>query len=407
MKKYLIILITLSVALPGGAQTLEDYFQIAAENNPGLQAKYKTFEAALEKIPQANSLQDPTFSFGYFISPVETRVGPQRARFSLTQMFPWFGTLKASGDVATLNAEAQYQVFLEARNKLYYQVAAAYYPLYELEKWIELESDNAEILESYKTIATTRFENSEGTLVDVLRVDLMLKDAQTNLEILKKKKQPLVISFNKLLNQDEKAEVIVADSLMVSSLVINRDSLLTNNPILDELDIRLEASKKQEELAEKQGLPKLGVGLDYVIVGERTDMAVVDNGRNAFMPMVTVGIPIFRGKYKSAKKEAQLMQESYSLQKEERINQLISGYEMADFDREKHLDLLQLYDEQIAETQQVLNLLLSAYGNSGKEFEEVLRTQQQLLKYKKMKATALMNYHTAVAQLNYLTAKKY
>ncbi|WP_370090003.1 TolC family protein [Ekhidna sp.] len=407
MKKYLIILITLSVVLPGGAQTLEDYFQIAAENNPGLQAKYKTFEAALEKIPQANSLQDPTFSFGYFISPVETRVGPQRARFSLTQMFPWFGTLKASGDVATLNAEAQYQTFLDARNRLYYQVATAYYPLYELEKWIELESDNAEILESYKTIATTRFENSEGTLVDVLRVDLMLKDAQTNLEILKKKKQPLVTSFNKLLNQDEKAEVIVADSLMVSSIVINRDSLLTNNPILDELDIRLEASKKQEELAEKQGLPKLGVGLDYVIVGERTDMAVADNGRNAFMPMVTVGIPIFRGKYKAAKKEAQLMQESYSLQKEERINQLITGYEMADFDREKHLDLLQLYDEQIAEIQQVLNLLLSAYGNSGKEFEEVLRTQQQLLKYKKMKATALMNYHTAVAQLNYLTAKKY
>ena len=130
MKKYLIIVMTLSVVLRGSAQNLEEYFQIAAENNPGLEAKYKAFEAALERIPQANSLQDPTFSFGYFISPVETRVGPQRARFSLTQMFPWFGTLKASGDVATLNAEAQYQVFLDARHKLYYQVAAAYYPLY-------------------------------------------------------------------------------------------------------------------------------------------------------------------------------------------------------------------------------------------------------------------------------------
>lgn len=407
MKKYLIIVMTLSVVLPGSAQTLEEYFQIAAENNPGLEAKYKAFEAALERIPQANSLQDPTFSFGYFISPVETRVGPQRARFSLTQMFPWFGTLKSSGDVAALNAEAQYQVFLDARNKLYYQVAAAYYPLYELDKWIELESENTEILESYKTIATTRFENDQGTLVDVLRVDIMLKDALTNLEILRKKKQPLVTSFNKLLNREEYADVVVTDSLMVTDLAINRDSLLANNPVLDELEIRLEASKKQEVLAEKQGLPKLGVGLDYVIVSERTDMSVPDNGQNALMPMVTVGIPIFRGKYKSARKEAQLMQDSYSLQKEDRINQLISGYEMADFDRVKQIELLQLYDEQIAETQQVLNLLLSAYGNSGKEFEEVLRTQQQLLKYKKMKATAMMDYHVAVAKLNYLTAKKY
>ena len=407
MKKYLIIAIVWSLALQGSAQTLEDYFQIAAENNPGLQAKYKAFEAAMERIPQVNSLPDPTFSFGYFISPVETRVGLQRARFSLTQMFPWFGTLKASGDVAAMNADAQYQVFLDAKNKLYYQVAAAYYPLYELELWIELERENTEILESYKSIATSKFENDEGTLVDVLRVDLMLKDAQTNLEIIQKKKQPLITSFNNLLNRNESDEVVVADTLMVSELTINRDSLLANNPVLDELDIRLEASKKQEILAEKQGLPKLGVGLDYVIVSDRTDMAVPDNGQNALMPMVTVGLPIFRGKYRSAKKEAQLMQESYSLQKEDRINQLVSGFEMADFEREKHLDLLSLYDKQIAETQQVLNLLLSAYGNSGKEFEEVLRIQQQLLKYKKMEATAMMNYQIAVAKLNYLTAKKY
>ncbi|MEQ9217936.1 MAG: TolC family protein [Cyclobacteriaceae bacterium] len=397
---YLLISIT-------KAQTLEEYFQIAAENNPGLEAKYTAFEAALERVPQANSLQDPTFSLGYFISPVETRVGPQRARFSLTQMFPWFGTLKASGDVAALNAEAQYQVFLDARNKLYYQVATAYYPLYELDQWIELESKNAEILESYKTIATTKFENDQGTLVDVLRVDIMLKDALTNLEILRKKKQPLVTSFNKLLNREEDAEVLVIDSLMMTELAVNRDSLLANNPVLDELEIRLEASRKQEVLAEKQGFPKLGLGLDYVLIDERNDMIVGDNGKDALMPMVTVGIPIFRGKYKAAKKEAQLMQESYSLQKEDRINQLISSYEMADYDREKQMELLQLYEEQIAETQQVLNLLLSAYGNSGTAFEEVLRVQQQLLKYKKMKATALANYHVTIARLSYITAKKY
>jgi cobalt-zinc-cadmium efflux system outer membrane protein len=405
MRYILLIFILLSSGV--SAQTLEDYFQIAAENNPGLQAKYKVFESAMERISQVNSLPDPTFSFGYFISPVETRVGPQRARFSLTQMFPWFGTLKASGDVAALNADAQYQVFLDEKNKLYYQVAAAYYPLYELEKWIELESENTEILKSYKTIATSKFENDEGTLVDVLRVDLMLKDAQVNLEILQKKKQPLITSFNKLLNRDENAEVIVTAPLLVSEYVITKDSLLTNNPVLNELDIRLEASKKQESLSEKQGLPKLGVGVDYVLISERTDMVVSDNGRNALMPMVTVGLPIFRGKYKAAQREAQLMQESYSLQKEDQINQLITGFEMADFDRQKQLNLLKLYDEQIVETQQVLNLLLSTYSNSGKEFEEILRIQQQLLKYKKMQATATMNYHIAVARINYLTAKKY
>ena len=31
------------------AQTLDEYYRTAAENNPGLQSKYKEFEAALQK----------------------------------------------------------------------------------------------------------------------------------------------------------------------------------------------------------------------------------------------------------------------------------------------------------------------------------------------------------------------
>ncbi|MBT33956.1 MAG: transporter [Thalassobius sp.] len=415
MKVFINIIII--IFLGGGigfAQTLDDYFKIAAENNPGLQAKYKEFEAAIQKVEQVNTLPDPNFSFGYFISPVETRVGPQRARFSLTQMFPWFGTLKAQGDAAALMAEAKYQSFLDARNRLYYQVAAAYYPLYELNQWKEIERENIEILESYKTIANKKFENGAGTMVDFLRVDIMLKDATTNLSILNDKEAPLLTRFNKLLNREEDALVIVEDSLVAQALPDNfrKDSLLTNNPMLEELDLKIASSEASEEVAYKQGLPKFGVGLDYVMVGERTDLASdmaapQDNGKNALMPMVSVSIPIFRSKYKAAVKEAQLMQESYTLQKEDYANTLTSGYEMAWFEIQQQLELLSLYDQQIQESNQALNLLFTAYGNSGKEFEEVLRMQQQLLKYEKMKATAETQYQIALARLNYLTAKTY
>ena len=417
MKKIIHLLTVAGCVFAGSAlaqdPTLEDYLKVAAESNPGLQAQYKAFEAALEKIPQATGLPDPTLSFGYFISPVETRVGPQRARFSLSQMFPWFGTLKASGDVAALKAEAQYQAFLDQKNQLFYQVSASYYPLYELDRWLTLERENAEILESYKTIATTKFENAEGTLVDVLRVDLMLKDATTNIEILEEKQQPLVTTFNKLLNQEEFAPIETPDTLVVleEALEVRKDSLLTQNPVLEELEFKIKASEAQEVLAEKQGLPKLGIGLDYVMVGQREDltpgMSIQDDGQDALMPMVSLSIPLYRGKYRAAKKEAQLMRESYSLQKGGAVNDLIANYEMTTFDLSQQSQLIALYQEQIGQTQQVLNLLLSAYSNSGKEFEEVLRVQQQLLTYQKMKATALMRYHIALAKLNYLTAKTY
>lgn len=405
---YLLASITLN------AQTLDDHFKIAAEYNPGLQAKYKSFEAAMQRVTQVSSLPDPNLSFGYFISPVETRVGPQRARFSLTQMFPWFGSLKAQEDAATLLAEAKYQEFLDARNRLYYQVSASYYPLYELEKLISIEEENQRILSSYKDIATVQFQNNKGSMVDVLRVDIMLKDATTNLSILNQKKKPLETRFNKILNRDESEPIVVRDSLFVIEMMggYRRDSLLISNPLLEELDLKVKASEAQEQAAIKQGLPKFGVGLDYVIVGERTDlltgqagMDLEGNGKDAIMPMVTLSLPIYRGKYKASQKEAQLMQESFVLQKEEVSNRLVSSYDMIWFEIQKQAELITLYDEQIQESKQSLHLLFSAYSNSGRDFEEVLRMQQQILKYQKMKVTALAVYHTAIAELDYITAK--
>ena len=376
------------------AQSLDEYFKTAAENNPGLQSKYKEFEAALQKVHKVNSLPDPTVSFSYFFPKMMS----QRASISLTQNFPRFGTLSAQGNATALMAEAQYQSFLDAQNQLYYEVSAAYYPLYELNRLREIEQKNIDILESYKSIANSKFKNGLSPMVDVLRVDIMLKEAVTNLSILKIKEKSLKTRFNKLLNRDVAEEVSIDTSLATETLQdsFRRDSIATNNPLLNALDLKIKASEASELAAQKNGLPKLGVGLDY---------AIMDNGKNIVMPMVSVSIPIFRKKYKAAKKEAQLMQESYALQKIETSNLLTSNYEMTWFEIEQQRELINLYEQQTKESNQSLNLLFSAYSNSGKDFEEVLRMQQQLLQYEKMKAAAEVAYNIALAKLNYITAK--
>jgi len=411
MKDILTILL-LFIGMGSNAQTLEEYFKIAADNNPGLLSQYREFEAALQKVPQVSTLPDPSLSVSAFGQMVETRVGPQQARFSLSQMFPWFGTLKAQGDAATLMAESKYQSFLDAKNKLYFEVSAVYFPLFELREWMKIEEKNIGILESYKTISNSKFKNGNGTLVDVLRVDIILKEAKTNLEILNKKEKPLLASFNKLLNRNEVEPVIIADTIEIEPIPLDyvKDSLVVDHPLLNSLDLKVKAGKASERAAVKQGLPRLGVGLDYIMVGEREDIAPgasvpPDNGKDAIMPMVTVSLPIFRGKYKAAVKEAQLMQESYSLQKTEIANSLNSNYEMALFEIRQQTDLITLFDDQIKESEQALNLLFTSYRNSGKDFEEVLRMQQQLLKYDKLKTSALSQYRIALAKLNYITAK--
>jgi len=244
-------------------------------------------------------------------------------------------------------------------------------------------------------------------MVDVLRVDIMLKDAETRLQILNDKEKSLLSTFNNLLNRSENAPVVVADSLSIQELpvAVSKDSLLNRNPVLTELDLKIKASEASEVVAQKQGLPNVGVGLDYVIVGEPSGMTSADNGKDVLMPMVSVSIPLFRKKNKAAEREARLMQESFSLQKENRLNILVSEFDRAKFELQQQRQLVQLYETQIGTTRQSLNLLFTAYGNSGREFEEVLRMQQQLLQYEKSKATALTEFQVALAKINYLTAK--
>jgi hypothetical protein len=75
------------------------------------------------------------------------------------------------------------------------------------------------------------------------------------------------------------------------------------------------------------------------------------------------------------------------------------------FEISQQLRLLELYREQVQTTEQSLNLLFSSYSNSGQDFEEVLTMQQKLLQYEKLMAQAVAKYHTAVARLDYITAK--
>jgi outer membrane protein TolC len=382
------------------AQSLDDYFKIAASDNPGLQAMHKEYEAAMQVVPQVNTLPDPEFSFGYFMDPDAAGSGAKKTRFALSQMFPWFGTLKAQGNAAAIMAEARFQAFIDARNTLYFQVASAYYPLFEIKRLQQIETENIEILKSYKTIATKKFENGASSMVDVLRVDIRQKDAITNLGILNAKEKPYLTTFNKLLNRDVNEPVTVSDALVMEPMPadMNRDSLISENPGLKELDLKLKAGRASEQAAYKNGLPTFGVGLAY-------EYALEDDGMDEIMAEVSVSIPIFRAKYTGAVKEAQLMQKSYSLQKEALANTLTSDHAMAWFELEQQRQMLALYEQQIRTTQHALDLLFSAYSNSGKGFEELLGMRQELLSYDRMKIAAEVQYQISLAKLKVLTGR--
>lgn len=101
------------------AQSLDDYLLQAAENNPGLKAAYARYQATAEQVNQA-SLPNPELQVGAFIRPMERFMGNQTADFRLMQMFPWFGMLSTQKKEAYHMGQADYQLFLEEKNRLFF-----------------------------------------------------------------------------------------------------------------------------------------------------------------------------------------------------------------------------------------------------------------------------------------------
>ena len=405
--KYIFCYFLLVIPLFSHAQSIENFIDLATSKNPNLKAKYLEFEAALQKVKQVNSLSDPKLTFGYFISPIETRVGAQQARISLSQMFPWFGTLKAKGSVATLLAEAKYQDFLQAKFELIYELKSAYYPIYEIHKRITIQEENLKLLGVYKQLATSNFSIGKSAMTDVLRTELKIEDAHIEIQLLKDQLPSLKSKLNTILNKPIDTEVTIMDSLFIDSIKesYRKDSLFLANPLLESLRLKMESASKMEELAKLQRMPQFGLGVDYAFISERTDISIPNNGKDAIMPMVSITLPIFGSKYKALTNEAQLNQDALNYRIKALENSLLANYELVKYQILKSRQLYDLYNSKIITSKQILELLITAYSNDGENFEEVLLIQQTILKYKIALLTVLTSYHLGMAKLDLLTNK--
>src|SRR5699024_10226552 len=278
---------------PQANTQLDRYLQEAAQNNPELKARFQEYLAALQQAPQVNTLPDPELSFGYFINPIETRLGPQQARLGLTQMFPWFGTLGARGDAAAQMAKAKFEVFQETRNNLFFKVKKTWYELYHIDQSIQITRENIDILETFESLATSRYETAQASQVDILRVQIEKEDLVTRVALLQDTKNTLQQRLAELLNRPESLQPDIPDTLAAQELPLLvpelKQKTLQQNPRLTKLDFEAASARSAIDVARKEGLPKFGLGADYIFTGER-DVTLAGNGKDAIVARVGIQI---------------------------------------------------------------------------------------------------------------------
>ncbi|MEZ4940659.1 MAG: TolC family protein [Saprospiraceae bacterium] len=406
--RSIIIIISILVSGSLSAQTLDDYLKIAAENNPGIKARQTEVQAALQKLPQAKALPDPTVNASWFIRPMMLPMGNQLGSISAMQMFPWFGALDAMENEAARMAEVKLQAVQVAQNELFFKVKNGWYPLFELEEKIRIQQDLLRLLETDKELATVMFQQGMAPMVDPIRADIMIDEVKTEIALLEQKRKPLEVAFNRFLNRDDSLPVTISGVLPepVTGAAARGDSLIGNNPMLTVFDKQIQAAQAEEKVADYMRKPMIGAGLQYMPLGKRANSDIPPNtGRDMVMPMFSVTVPIWKKKYNAAVEERRLMQVMYADMKQDMQNDLAAMYEMTFYELEKMAQMVELLNLQMVKTQQAIDLLMAAYSNAGQDFEEVLRLQQQLFRYRTEKVSAQTEYQLMLVKLDYLTGK--
>lgn len=412
MMKNKLIIITILLALSSSliAQDIpEQYLITAADSNPDLKAKFNAYMAALEVVPQVNTLPDPKIAFGYFIQPVETRVGPQRAKISVDQLFPWFGQYKANEDVATEKAKAKYEVFNEARSKLFFDVKSTYYDLYFIRKAVDITLENLDILNTFKQLSLIRIEAGMSSTVDQLRIDMEFADLENQLALLRDQLLYQRVAFNKLLNVDRNNPVIFPDTLQSADLQLSQseilDSILRNNHQLTKLDYEFAALENKEIAARKTGSPKINIGFDYIFVGKSENPGLDPgiSGKDAIVfPRIGLTVPLFRKKYKAMVQEAVYLQQAVTEQKVAKSNILEILLENAIKEYRDANRRILLYKQQKSLAFEAMQILQTNYSTGYMDFEEVLRMENRWLKYTLELKKAITDKQASKAFIGYL-----
>lgn len=441
------------------AQTLEDYLLQAAENNPGLKAAYARYQATAEQVNQA-SLPDPELQVGAFIRPMERFMGNQTADFRLMQMFPWFGMLSTQKEEAYHMGQAAYQLFLEEKNRLFFEVKSTWNKLLLLQGEQQLAQENLDYLMKYETLALTQYQagnsialpstslrpakdtkegsstspmsgmggatispmqgsassasamspfpmaGSSNGLTAILQIRLQIKELESTLQQLEANKEVLRHQFQQLLNHPIESDLILPTTWERAQLPLAKQDYLEkikeSNPMLGMYASEQMAFSQQAKMAKLEGKPMLGAGVNYMAFTSRLENGMPMGGEDMVMPMVTLSLPIYRKKISSKIKQADYLKNGAAMQQEETTNQLTLQWASAFRDWEESERLLNLYEAQVALVEQQLQVMETTFAGGNLVLTEVLQTQQLLLDYRSKKLYALYQQHQSLAQLDAL-----
>ncbi len=411
MKNMLIItLLTVLSATGVYGQTVDSlyyYVRIADENNPGLRADFATYKASVEKIGQAGAWDDPTLKAGAYLRPMDAVGGRPIAQVEVMQMFPWPGTRRVARSEARHMAAMEYEQFRASRDEVALEVETAWWELVSLHEQASLVRKNHVLTETLKSLVASRLASGRGSLADALRIETTLAEIEVTEAEIVSRLTTVRARFNALLGRDADSPLVVPDSVrQVEAPGAEFDA--DQNPMVAMIRSEAEAADVREKMERKMGLPMIGLGIQWMInartPNEMLAMGAM-NGRDMVMPMVSVSLPVWRGKYRARVAESRLAREAVGARMIDAQNTLWADLIAAREELAVAQRRMELAEKQTRLASAAREIAMREFGAGAGSLADVLEIGRQLFDYSLRRAEAVADYNTTVAKIKKIVSQ--
>jgi outer membrane protein, heavy metal efflux system len=309
------------------------YVRTALDNSPALRASFEEWRASAQRIRQARRLPEPVITYGYFVRRVETRVGPQRHKFGISQSFPWPSRLSAGADAASLAARSAQQKYEAAALDLTRRVADAYWRLWLIDRVRAVQQDQKRILEQFSSVVRGRLEVGQATLADLGQIDLKvsrLVDALSGLDQQERAASALLVAAIGAppgtatpVTKEDPPLILPAesDAALRSSAV--------DHPNVRALGLMADAQTQRARAAGAEAYPTFTLGVDYIETGPAVMPGVDESGKDAIVAMIGAKVPIWGGVYGANEEEAHAESASFQARQAAARDEAIAELEKA------------------------------------------------------------------------------
>ena len=374
------------------------------EVHPEIQAARLKMESAKEEIPQADSLEDPTFAVTQWAIPSLSQPGnAEETWYGVSQSLPFPGKRALQRDVATSDAFAAEQAFHGKIRELMARVKVAFYQLFLADKSVLLYLEHQTLLEEFIKIATKKYAMGQVSQQEILMARLELTKLHTSLLVLEQERLGVRAQINTLRNRTPDNPIVQTENLAYRPFPLSINDLtqraMARQPELSAARFMIEKSQHTRALANKNRLPDFMVETAYMDF--HTDS-------NAWMLSVKINLPwLFTAKYDAQTRQAALREAEARADYATLQNQTLFEVQNL-FTKVKTSETrIEAYQKGLLpQAEQMLAAAQIGYQSGKVSFLDLIESERARLDFQMEYFGVLVQFFDAVAQLEHAVGEE-